>query len=220
MAEIPLSRNGRRFPIFNAIIHISAWFLVGWLVWDLLTGRMSVNPIQEITQRTGHYAIWFLIASLACTPLNTIFGVRQAINARRPLGLYAFMFASFHVLTFSGVDLGFQWQLLKSELLGKRYILVGATTFIILLILAITSTQGWRKRLGKGWKRLHRLIYLAGVLAVLHYAWAVKGNIFRLQGNIIIPFIAGILVILLLTFRIPWVKLKLKTIRGKIYPLK
>ena len=139
-----------------------AWFLVAWLVYDFFAGNMSVNPIQEITQRTGRYAIWFLVASLACTPVYTLFKFSQALTARRALGLYAFMFASFHFLTFSGLDYQFNLSLLYGAIFEKRFVVIGSIVFLILLALAITSTRGWQKRLGKNWKRLHKFVYIAG----------------------------------------------------------
>jgi sulfoxide reductase heme-binding subunit YedZ len=190
------------FTRLQAITHLAAWLLVAWLVFEFFSGRMSVNPIQEITQRTGRYAIWFLVASLACTPLNSLFGWRQALTARRPLGLYAFMFAALHFLTLSGLDYAFNWQLLLNDLLVKRFAWIGLITGTILLFLALTSTRGWQRRLGKNWKRLHRLVYAAALLAVLHYAWALKGDIFSLQGNILMPLVVGVLVIVLLLARL------------------
>lgn len=205
-----------KFTPFQLTAHLAAWFLLAWLIFDFFAGRMSVNPIQEITQRTGRYAIWFLIASLACTPLNTLFGLRQALPARRTLGLYAFMFAALHFLTFSGLDYQFDWTLLKYEILEKNYIIVGAIVFLILLALAFTSTKGWQKRLGKKWRSLHRLVYIAGLLVVLHYAWAKKGDIFRLQGDIVLPLIAGGVVVLLLLLRLPIVRKWITTVRGRL----
>lgn len=205
-----------KFTPFQLTAHLAAWFLLAWLIFDFFAGRMSVNPIQEITQRTGRYAIWFLIASLACTPLYTLFGLRQALPARRTLGLYAFMFAALHFLTFSGLDYQFDWTLLKYEILEKNYIIVGAIVFLILLALAFTSTKGWQKRLGKKWRSLHRLVYIAGLLVVLHYAWAKKGDIFRLQGDIVLPLIAGGVVVLLLLLRLPIVRKWITTVRGRL----
>jgi methionine sulfoxide reductase heme-binding subunit len=199
----------------QALTHLAAWLLVAWLLFDFFSGRMSVNPIQEITQRTGRYAIWFLVASLACTPLNSLFGWRQALTARRPLGLYAFMFAALHFLTLSGLDYAFNWKLLYNDLLDKRFAWIGLITGTILLLLALTSTKGWQRRLGKNWKRLHRLVYVASLLAVLHYAWALKGDIFRLKGNILMPLLAGALVIVLLLLRLSAVNKRMRSLRKR-----
>jgi methionine sulfoxide reductase heme-binding subunit len=205
-----------KLPPFQITVHLVSWLLFAWLIFDFFTGNLSVNPIQEITQRTGRYAIWLLIASLACTPLNTLFGLRQVLTIRRALGLYAFMFASLHFLTFSGLDYQFNWSLLKFEILEKRYIIVGSIVFTILLALAVTSTRGWQKRLGKKWRSLHRLVYAAGLLVILHYAWAKKGDIFSLQGDILMPLVAGIIVVILLLLRLPVIRRWVTSFRSRV----
>ena len=197
---------GIKLSPLQIVVHLSAWLLLAWLGWDYFSGNLGVNPIQASTQCSGHYAIIYLILSLACTPLNTVFGFRQALTARRALGLYAFLFAATHLLIFSGVDFGFDWSLLKPEILEKPYILVGLTTLTILSALALTSFKWWMKRLGKNWKRLHKLVYLASILVVIHYAWAKKGDLFRLQGDILWPLIAGIVVLTLLFLRLPAIR--------------
>jgi sulfoxide reductase heme-binding subunit YedZ len=133
-----------------------------------------VDPVREITTRTGKTALILLILSLACTPLGTLFGFKQALRVRRALGLYAFMYASLHFATFVGLDYGFDLALLRQAIFDQRYVLAGFAAGLLLLAMAITSTQGWQKLLGKNWKRLHRLAYLAGILAVVHFIWLVK----------------------------------------------
>jgi methionine sulfoxide reductase heme-binding subunit len=165
-----------------------------------------VNPIQAATQRTGKYALIMLVLALACTPVNTLFGWRQVLKVRRTLGLYAFLFAAAHFTIFIWIDYDFNWEFLKADILDKPYIFVGATALLILSALAFTSFRWWMKRMGKNWKLLHRLVYLAGVLVVIHYAWARKGDIFRLQGDILQPLLFGLLVMLLLVLRIPAVR--------------
>ncbi|MBN1148308.1 MAG: sulfoxide reductase heme-binding subunit YedZ [Anaerolineales bacterium] len=195
-----------KFSPLQIMVHAVAWLLLAWLAGDYFGGNLGVNPIQAATQRAGRYAIVFLILSLACTPLNTLFGLRQALSARRALGLYAFAFAALHLLIFAWLDFAFDWSLLKLEVAEKRYILVGLAAFTILALLAATSFKWWMKRLGKNWKRLHRLVYLAGLLVVLHYAWAKKGDLLRLQGDIWWPLLAGIIVSTLLVLRLPAVR--------------
>ena len=197
-------------------VHIRAWSLVVWLVWDYFTGNLTVNPIQAATQRTGKIALIMLVLSLSCTPLNTLFGWRQALATRRILGLYAFLFATTHFLIFSGVDFQFNWDYLKPEILEKRYIIVGLASLSILFLLAVTSFRWWKKRLGRNWKRLHRLVYLASGLVILHYAWAKKGDIFRLQGDILQPLFFGILVAMLLILRIPVVRSAVSKLRWRL----
>jgi methionine sulfoxide reductase heme-binding subunit len=195
-----------RLTRFQVLTHIGALFPLGWLGWDYFQGNCSVNPIQDITLRTGKAALVLLVLSLACTPVNTLFGWRQAISVRRTLGLYASFYASIHFLIFIGLDYGFDWGLMRLEVVEKPYVWVGASALAVLLLLAITSTRGWKVRLRKNWKRLHRLAYLAAVFAIVHYAWVKKGNILAFQGDILQPMAFGFLVGLLLLVRTPPVK--------------
>ena len=144
--------------------HIGAWIPLVLLLWDF--GRNSLGPdvIRESTLRTGKAALVLLILSLACTPVKIIFNYKPALKLRRSLGLYSFMYASFHFAIFIGVDYFFNFALIKDALFEKRYALVGLATGLILLTLAITSTQGWKRRLKKNWVQLHKLAYAAGIL--------------------------------------------------------
>jgi sulfoxide reductase heme-binding subunit YedZ len=188
-----------RFTKFQIFVHIAALTPLAWLILDYFTDNLTFNPIQAVTLRTGRYAIILLMLSLACTPINTIFGFRQAIKVRRPLGLYAFMYASIHFMIFLGVDYGFNLGLIFEEIITKRYIIAGFTAGLILLPLAITSTKGWMKRLGIRWKQLHKFVYIAGLLAVTHYIWVVKSD-YRL------PLAVGAVLFLLLIARRPSVR--------------
>ena len=198
------------------LVHLLAWGLVAWLAWDAWMGNLTVNPIQAATQRTGKYALVLLVLSLACTPLNTLFGFRQVITVRRTLGLYAFMFAATHFAIFIWIDYGFNWEFLLDDISDKLYIFVGLTALIILSLLAATSFKWWMKRLGKRWKALHRLVYLAAPLVVLHFAWARKGDIFRLQGDILQPLAFGFVVGLLLLTRLPALRRRAVRLRGHL----
>jgi len=198
------------------LVHLLAWGLVAWLAWDAWMGNLTVNPIQAATQRTGKYALVLLVLSLACTPLNTLFGFRQVITVRRTLGLYAFMFAATHFAIFIWIDYGFNWEFLLDDISDKLYIFVGLTALIILSLLAATSFKWWMKRLGKRWKALHRLVYLAAPLVVLHFAWARKGDIFRLQGDILQPLAVGFVVGLLLLTRLPALRRRAVRLRGHL----
>jgi methionine sulfoxide reductase heme-binding subunit len=194
--------------------HAAAWGLLAWLVWSFL--HDPINPIQATTQRSGYYALIFLVLSLAATPLNTWFGFRPALKVRRTLGLFAFMFAGLHFLIFSVLDYGLDWSLLRGAIFEKPYILVGLTALTILLALAITSFKWWMKRLGKNWKRLHRLVYLAAPLVIVHYSWSIKGNILRLQGDILKPLTFGLVVALLLIARLPPVRRAASNLRSRL----
>ncbi len=183
----------------RVLVHFGALLPLAILLWDFWQNRLTVNPIQEITLRTGKSALVLLVLALACTPINSVFGFKPVLRLRRPLGLYAFMYASFHFLTFVGLDYGFDPELIREAILEKRYALVGFATFLILLPLAATSTKGWMRRLGRHWKRLHRGVYLAGLLAVLHFVWLVKSDIRE-------PLLYGGVVVLLLVLRISGIR--------------
>lgn len=196
----------QKFTLLQGTVHVSAWLLAAWLFWQYFANLSGANPIQTATQQTGKYALVFLTLSLACTPLNILLNLRQALSVRRALGLYAFLFALAHFLIFAGLDYGLNFELIVAEITQRRYILVGSIAILILTILAITSFQWWMKYLGKNWKRLHRLVYLAGILIILHSAWASKGNLLRLQGNIEQPLAFGLVILLLLAVRIPFMR--------------
>jgi sulfoxide reductase heme-binding subunit YedZ len=187
-------------------IHLYAWSTIARLIIEFVTGTTSVNPVQELEQRTGRQAITLLVLSLACTPINTIFKWTEPLKRRRALGLYAFMYAVIHVIIFVDLDYGLAWSLMVKTILQKPYIIVGVTSFLLLVPLAFTSFDIWKKRLGKNWKRLHQLIYLIAPLVTLHYVWSKKGNILSLQGDVIRPFIYGLIIAIFLIFRIPAIR--------------
>ncbi len=197
-------------------MHIYAWSALVHILFDFFTGNVSANPIQELEQRTGRHALTLLVLSLACTPLNTLFKWSELLKRRRALGLYAFLYAGIHVLIFVDLDYGLAWSLIIQTIFEKPYIVVGAIAFLMLIPLAFTSFDIWKVRLKKNWKRLHQMIYLIAPLAVLHYAWGKKGDFFRLQGEIILPLIYGLVVVILLIFRIPLVRRKLASLRDRI----
>lgn len=184
-------------------MHIYAWTTIVRLIFEFATGTISINPIQEMEQRTGRQAITLLVLSLACSPFNALFGWRELLKRRRALGLYAFMYATIHVIIFVDLDYGLALSLIAKTILQKPYIIVGVTSFLLLIPLALTSFDIWKKRLGKNWKRLHQLVYFIAPLVVLHFAWSKKGDIFTLQGDIVRPLIYGIIIGIFLIFRIP-----------------
>jgi sulfoxide reductase heme-binding subunit YedZ len=190
------------------IAHLGSLVPVLWLFGDWVFGNLSVNPIQDATLRTGKSALVLLVLSLASTPLNTLLGWRWTIPLRKWFGLYAFFYASVHLYIFIGLDYGFDIALLQEALLEKRFALAGLAAYLLLIPLAITSTKGWMRRLGKSWKRLHRLVYLVGILAVVHFVWLVKSD-FRE------PLAFGGLVLLLLLLRIPPVRSLVSGLRFK-----
>lgn len=191
------------------LVHPAALAPLALLVWDALTGGLTVNPIQDLTQRTGYTAVILLILSLGCTPLSTVSGWKRIVALRRPLGLYGFLYATLHMLVFAALDFGLNLTLIIQEIAEKRYILVGTLALLILLPLALTSTKGWQRRLGRNWKRLHRLAYLAAPLALVHYAWAQKSDIRQ-------PLLLGAAVALLLVLRFPPLRRRVETWRRTV----
>lgn len=169
--------RGFRLNTLRVVTHIGALIPLAVLMWDGLHDRLTVNPIQEISARTGKIALVLLVLSLACTPLNTVFGLRQLLPLRRPLGLYAFGYTFLHLLNFVVLDYGLDPVLLSEAIIEKRYVLVGFAAFLLLLPLALTSTQAAQRWLGKRWKSLHRLVYIAAMLSVVHFFWLVKADI-------------------------------------------
>lgn len=181
------------------LAHFLALLPLAMLVWDFRQGRLTANPIQEVTLRTGDYSLILLVLSLACTPLANFFRLKPVLRLRRPLGLYGFFYGSLHFLNFIGLDYRFDLILLREDVFGKAYIWVGVVALLVLLPVAVTSTRGWVKRLGKNWERLHWLVYPATLLAVLHFLLLVKADIRE-------PLLYGIIVLLLLLVRLKWVK--------------
>jgi methionine sulfoxide reductase heme-binding subunit len=184
------------------ITHIGSLLPLIWLVVDGFTNHLTANPVQALTQRTGQIAIVLLLISLAVTPLNTFLHLPVLAVQRRALGLYAFLYSSLHVLAYVGLDYGFAWGFLWNEFIQKRFLFVGVISFIIMIPLALTSLNWWQKKLGKNWKLLHRLVYVAGVLAVLHYAWSLKGDLFRFSGDVNYPQASLLILIILLILRL------------------
>jgi len=206
----------KRYTPLQIAMHIYAWSALVILIFQFFTHNLTANPIQALEQRTGRHAITLLVLSLACTPLNTLFKWSELLKRRRALGLYAFMYATIHVLIFISLDYGIAWSTIVQTVFEKPYILVGATGFLLLVPLAFTSFDIWKKRLGKTWKRLHQLIYLIAPLLVLHYAWSKKGDFFALQGEIVRPLIYGLIVILFLIMRISPVRKALASLPSRI----
>jgi sulfoxide reductase heme-binding subunit YedZ len=208
-----MSKN--KFPWLRILVHILGLLPLVFILGDALIGDLTVNPIQDIEQRLGRAALNFLVASLAVTPLTTLTGWRSLPPRRRALGLYAFLYASLHFITFAVLDYGLNLHEIGRLILEKPFILLGLTTGLLLLPLAITSFNFFMQKMGKKWKILHRLIYIAGITVIIHYAWAKKGDLIALQGDILKPLLWGFLVVLLLVLRIPAIRKGVIVLRQK-----
>jgi len=205
-----------RFSALQIIVHIAGWIPLAIILYDLFTDDLTANPIQAIEQRTGLVALRFLLLSLACTPVAAITGWRALTLRRKALGNYGFLYAALHLTTFFAIDYGLDLVAIWRDVGKKPYVLVGATAFLMLLPLAVTSFNYWMKRLGKNWKLLHRLVYIISPLVVFHFILVVKGDITRLQGDLLEPVIYGAVAAALLILRITPVKLALIRLRKRL----
>lgn len=163
------------------------------LAWRGLHGDLTANPIEFITLRTGFWAITLLMVTLAVSPVRRLTGLNQLVRYRRLIGLFAFFYATLHFLTYVTLDRFFDFRDIGDDILKRPYITVGFAAFLLLVPLAVTSTRGWIRRLGRNWLRLHRLVYAAASLAVLHFYWKKSS-----KADISEPLLfAGILAVLL-----------------------
>ncbi|HSJ07760.1 MAG TPA: protein-methionine-sulfoxide reductase heme-binding subunit MsrQ [Longimicrobiales bacterium] len=169
------------------------------LAWRAVRGGLTANPIEFITLRTGYWALVLLMATLAVTPLRRLTGYNRLARFRRPLGLFAFFYATLHFLTYISLDRFFDFRDIGDDILKRPYITVGFAAFLALVPLAVTSTQGWIRRLGRNWTRVHRLVYAAAALGVLHFYWK-KSAKADISEPIIFAFVlAGLLLVRVLS---------------------
>ena len=173
------------------------------LVFFYLQGRLGPNPIQILERRTGDIALVLLLLSLVFTPLRVMTGFNRGVKYRRITGLYAFYYGAAHFLIYIGLDYRLDFSLITLNILQTQYLWIGGIALIILTSLAITSTNGWKARLKRNWKRLHRLVYPASLLVILHFALAKKGDLFRLSGEVLYPLIALVVWVILMLLRLP-----------------
>jgi methionine sulfoxide reductase heme-binding subunit len=168
-----------------------------WLAVRTLTGRLGINPVEDLELTTGIWALRFLVFTLLVTPVRRVTGWNRIIQYRRMLGLFAFFYASVHFAIYIGVDQFFAFEFIVKDVAKRPFITMGFTAFVLMIPLAVTSTKGWIRRLGRRWQVLHRLIYVSGACAAIHYLWKVKVII----GS---PVYYAVAVGLLLAFRLLW----------------
>lgn len=169
-----MSRN--RLLFLKGLVFAAALVPAGQLVYGAFTGDLTANPIDYITDQTGSTALMMLVITLSVTPLRRITGWNELVRFRRMLGLFAFFYACLHLLTWLVLDQFFDVEAMVADVLERPFITMGMTTFVLLLPLAVTSTSRMIRRLGKRWQQLHRLVYVAGVTAVIHFWWVVKAD--------------------------------------------
>ncbi len=165
------------------------------LVWDGFHDALGANPIEKITHRTGDWSLRFLLITLTITPLRKIFGWKQLVRLRRMFGLFAFFYVCIHFSIYIVFDHFFDVNEIAKDIVKRPYVTVGFTAFLLLIPLAITSTNKMMKRLGKSWKQLHQLVYVIAVLGILHYLWLVKADVLQ-------PVIHAIILLILLSVRV------------------
>jgi len=171
-----------------------------WLALDIFLDKLGANAIQALHIRLGDWSLRFLCLTLAVTPVQTLTQWRGLSDYRRLLGLYTFFYASLHLLAYLWIDHGLQWPIIGIDIWQSSYIWFGLAAYIIIFMLAITTPKLAKKRLGKSWKKLHRTIYYASVLAIVHYFW-------QLKGNLADPMLYLLIIMCLLGFRLlVWVK--------------
>jgi len=175
-------RTAKNLILPKTAVHLAALTplaILCWQTWTVWKGSnaLGADPVAEIEHRLGIWALRFLMMTLAITPLRQLTGWHVLVRFRRMLGLYAFAYASLHFATYLGLDLRGYWMQVFEDITKRPYITVGFLAWLLLVPLAITSTTGWIKRLGRHWARLHKLVYVIAVLAVLHFWWLVKSDI-------------------------------------------
>jgi sulfoxide reductase heme-binding subunit YedZ len=167
-----------RFKLSSFWLKSALWALcllpLGLLAWRAFSDRLGANPIESLEHSTGIWSLRFLILGLCLTPLRQLTGQVAFVQARRLLGLWAFTYAFLHFLIYLVFDLELSFAKLGKEVVKRPYILVGFLALMALVPLAITSTQGWQRRLKRAWKQLHRLVYVAILLGGLHFLVLVK----------------------------------------------
>jgi sulfoxide reductase heme-binding subunit YedZ len=181
-----------RAGTFVAALLPAVWLAVGF--W---ADELTANPIEYITRFTGWWALVLLLVTLAVTPIRRITRWNAIVRVRRMLGLFAFFYATLHLLTWVVLDKFFDFAWMLEDIAERRFITIGMLTWALLLPLAITSTKGMMRRLGRRWQTLHRLTYVAAATGVIHFWWLVKADLLE-------PQLMAITLTLLLTFRMWW----------------
>jgi len=188
----------------KAVVHALALLplvLLGWRAWQVGSGAdidaLGADPVAAIEHTLGLWALRLLLVTLAVTPLRQLLGQPLLLRFRRMLGLWTFAYASLHFSAWLVLDLRGWWALVPVEIAERPYITVGFAAWLLLLPLALTSTRGWMRRLGRNWGRLHRLVYAVAVLAVLHFWWVVKADVRE-------PLLYAAILAALLGWRLAW----------------
>lgn len=186
----------RTIPALKVVLWMGALSPGAWLVAGIFRGWLGANPIEKLTHVTGMTTLVLLLLTLSVTPIRRLTGWNPVIRLRRPLGLFAFFYALGHFSIWFVFDMVFNVTWMLEDVAERPYITVGFTAFLILVPMAVTSTRGWIRRLGRRWTALHRGVYVAATLGVVHFYWLVKADT-RL------PLLLGAVLLVLLALRAP-----------------
>ncbi|WP_419604172.1 sulfite oxidase heme-binding subunit YedZ [Thiolapillus sp.] len=162
---------------WRLLVFLASLLPLAYMMWAAFSDSLGPNPVEALSHETGSWALRFLLITLAITPLRRLTGWRHPVLLRRMLGLFSFFYASLHVLVWLWLDREFAWGDMLADIAKRPYITVGFLSFLILTALAATSNALSMRRLGLRWKQLHRLVYVAALLAVLHFIWLVKADL-------------------------------------------
>jgi sulfoxide reductase heme-binding subunit YedZ len=210
-----MARRFDRVAASKPFVFAACLIPMAWLLWDTLNDTLGTDPVAQLEHRSGDWTLRLLLATLAITPLRMLTRQNWLVRYRRMLGLFAFFYASVHLSIYLIVDLGGFWSQIFTEIAKKPYITVGFAAWLMMIPLAITSTKGMIRRLGRNWQRLHRLVYLIGLCGVLHFMWLVKsGNKIAVTEPLIY---LGILIVLL-ALRMSARPAALESTRGGLKP--
>ena len=193
--------------LLKPLVFLLALVPVGYLGYRTYINDLGVNPAETLQLETGEWALKFLIITLAVTPVRRLTRWNRVIQFRRMLGLFAFFYACLHFLTYIVLDKYFAFGEMMADVVKRPFITAGFVAFVAMVPLAITSTKGWIRRLGRRWQVLHRLIYVSGVAAAVHFVWKVKVAI----GE---PVYYAVAIALLLGFRVVWQLKSAKSLRA------
>jgi sulfoxide reductase heme-binding subunit YedZ len=183
-------------PAVKPVVFVTALIPFGILAQRMLSGHLGANPVETITHWTGLWALRFLLITLAITPIRDITGWQRLGRLRRMVGLFTFFYAVLHACTYFVFDHYFDWTEIGRDVIKRPYVTVGFASFLLLIPLAITSTNRMAKRLGgRRWRRLHQAVYIISVLVILHFLWLVKAELRE-------PLIYATLLLILLAARI------------------
>ena len=195
-------KNNR--TVFKGLIFLLALLPLVLLVLGVLQDSLGPDPAKALSHMSGDWALRFLMLTLAITPLRLLTHSSEWIHYRRMLGLFTFFYAFIHLLIYCLFLLGLQWQDLWADIIERPYITVGFLAWLLLLPLAVTSTNQWQRKLGRQWARLHQLIYVVGVLVLLHIIWQARSDLAE-------PLLYVLIFLLLMCLRLPLIKRVINT---------